>query len=93
MCVFKVLVMVSIEANLVTSDLVRWSLQVNEYRTVMVLLLLFVIACSQCLQVALGSDRSVSSCFLCLRLISEFSLLKVCLIRSLHILMRKCPQL
>jgi len=40
-CVFKVLVMVSTEANLVTSDLVRWSLQVNEYRTMMVHLLLF----------------------------------------------------
>jgi hypothetical protein len=47
----------------------------------MVLLLLFYSACSQCLQVALSSDRSVSSCFLYLRLISEFILLKVCLIR------------
>jgi phosphate starvation-inducible membrane PsiE len=41
---YKVLVMVSIQANLVTSDLARWSLQVNEYRTMMVLLLLFLSA-------------------------------------------------
>jgi len=69
-CVFcVVLVMVSTEANLVISDLVRWSLQVNEYRTMMVHLLLFLSAYSKCLQVALDSDSSVSSRFLCVRVI------------------------
>jgi len=70
--------MVSIQVNLVTSDLGRWSLKVNEYRTMMVLLLLFFSAYSQCLEVALGSDRSASCRFLYLRLTSECGLLKVC---------------
>lgn len=59
-CLYEVLVMVSRQTNLVTGDLFRWSLQVNEYSTMIVSsFVIFKRFFSVGLQMALCADRSV----------------------------------